>query len=89
MAWLNHFWKFSCGFFADLLVFPCASPPNPATSFLFACLSLERSQCSSSSEYPVSASNLLTIEFALEVRCDPKFSGLPKAIHFAGEVFGK
>ena len=31
----------------------------------------------------------LTIDFALEVRCDPQFSGVPEAIHFSGEVFSE
>ena len=39
--------------------------------------------------HPISASNLLTVEFALEVRSDPQFSALPKAIHFSGEMRSK
>ena len=39
--------------------------------------------------YSISASNLLTIKFALDVRCDLKFSGLPEPIHLKGEVFGE
>ena len=38
---------------------------------------------------PISASNLLTLKFALDVRCDPQFSALPEVIHFSGEVFGE
>ena len=38
---------------------------------------------------PISASNLLTLKFALDPWRDPQFSALPKAIHFAGEVFGE
>ena len=42
-----------------------------------------------SSHYSVSASNLLTLKFALDPWRDPQFSASPKAIHFAGEVFGE
>ena len=38
---------------------------------------------------PISASNLLTLKFALDVWCDPQFSALPKSIHLTGEVFGE
>ena len=39
--------------------------------------------------HSIPASNLLTLEFALDVRCNPQLSGVPEAIHFAGEVFGE
>ena len=37
----------------------------------------------------IPAADPLTIEFALEVRCDPQLCGVPEAIHFAGEVLGE
>ena len=37
--------------------------------------------------HPSPAMDLLTVEFALEVWCDPQLSGFPEAIHFSGEVF--
>ena len=39
--------------------------------------------------HPVPALDPLTVEFALDVRSDPQFSGVPEAIHFSGEVFGE
>ena len=39
--------------------------------------------------HPLAASNLLTVEFPLDVRCDPKLCGVPEAIHLTGEVFGE
>ena len=39
--------------------------------------------------HPIPAADLLTVEFAFDVRCDPQLCGLPEAIHFPGEVFGK
>ena len=39
--------------------------------------------------YPISASNLLTLKFALDVWCYPQFSAVPEAIHLTGEVFGE
>ena len=39
--------------------------------------------------HPISTSDFLTIKFALEVRCDPQFSALPKAIHSSGEMRSK
>ena len=43
----------------------------------------------SASLHPITAADLLTIEFALEARCDPQLSGVPEAIHLTGEVFGE
>ena len=43
----------------------------------------------SASRHPFPASNLLMLKFALDVRCDPQFSALPKSIHFTGEVLGE
>ena len=37
---------------------------------------------------PIAASDLLTIEFALDVRSDHEFGGIPEAIHLTAEVFG-
>ena len=39
--------------------------------------------------HSIPASDPLTIEFALDVWCDPQFSALPKSIHLTGEVFGE
>ena len=39
--------------------------------------------------HPFPAADPLTVEFALELRCDPQFSCVPDAIHFSGEVFGE
>ena len=39
--------------------------------------------------HPISATDFLPIEFALDVWCDPEFSGVPEAIHLTGEVFGE
>ena len=87
MAWLNHFWKLSCGFFDDLFVFPLAGPPNPVTCLLSACFSLVVSQCPSVPLQPIPAADPLTIEFALDVRCDPQLSAVPEVIHSSAEVF--
>ena len=38
---------------------------------------------------PTPALGTLPIEFALDVRCDPEFSGVLEAIHLTGEVFGE
>ena len=38
---------------------------------------------------PISASNLLTLKFALEVSCDPQVCSTPQSIHFMGEVFSE
>ena len=38
---------------------------------------------------PISASNLLTLKFALDPWRDPKLCGVPEAIHLAGEMFGE
>ena len=38
---------------------------------------------------PISATDFLTIEFALDPWRDPEFSDVPEAIHFSGEVFGE
>ena len=38
---------------------------------------------------PISASNLLMFQFALDVWCDPQFCSTPQSIHFTGEVFGE
>ena len=43
----------------------------------------------SPSLYPIPAADSLTVEFSLEVWCDPQFSALTEAIHFSGEVFGE
>jgi hypothetical protein len=72
-----------------LLAFPFAVSPNPATSFLFACLSLELNQWSSSPFHSLPASNLLTIQFAAHPCSDSEFCSIPEAIHFAREVFGE
>ena len=48
-----------------------------------------RSSDSSSSLHPTSTSDPLAIEFALEVRCDPQFSGVPETIHLTGEMFSE
>jgi len=88
MAWLNHFWKFSCGFLVDFPALP-SSPPKPATTFSRSRLSLRLSQFSLPSHCSVSASNLLTLKFALDVWCDPQFSALPKVIHFLCEMRSK
>ena len=74
MAWLNHFWKFSCDFFVDFPGLPSAAPPKPATTFSCACLSLGQSQCFLLSHCSVSASNLLMLKFAVEVWCDPSWA---------------
>ena len=86
MAWLNHFWKFSCDFFVDFAALTLAVSPKPATTFSCACLSLRLNQCSLPTHCSVSASNLLTLKFAVEVWSDPQFSALPKAIHSSGEM---
>ena len=39
--------------------------------------------------HPILASNLLTIKFALNVRCDPQFCSIPGAINLVGEVFSE
>ena len=39
--------------------------------------------------HPLAAADPLTVEFALEVRRDSQFSGLPEALHLTGEVFGE
>ena len=39
--------------------------------------------------HPFPATDLLTVEFALDVRCDPQLGGVPEAIHLSGEVFGE
>ena len=38
---------------------------------------------------PVPALDPLTVEFALEVRRDPRFCSIPETIHFLSEVFGE
>ena len=47
------------------------------------------SRAKSAPLHPVPAADLLAIKFALDMRCDPKFSGLPEPIHLKGEVFGE
>ena len=37
--------------------------------------------------HPISASNLLTVEFAFEARSDPHLRTIPEAVHLAGQVF--
>ena len=39
--------------------------------------------------HSIAAADPLTIEFALDVWCDPQFSGVPEAVHLTGEVFGE
>ena len=39
--------------------------------------------------YSISTSDPLTIELPLNVRCDPKLSGVPEAIHLTSEVFSE
>ena len=40
----------------------------------------------SASLHPIGAADPLTFEFVLDVRRDPQLSGVPEAIHPAGEV---
>ena len=39
--------------------------------------------------HSIAAADPLTVEFPLDVRCDPQFCSIPKTIHLAGEVFGE
>ena len=39
--------------------------------------------------HPIPASDSLTVEFALDVRRDPEFGGVPEVIHLSGEVLGE
>ena len=39
--------------------------------------------------HPFPAMDPLSVEFALDVRCDPYFSGVPETIHFTGEVLSE
>ena len=37
----------------------------------------------------IPASDPLAVEFVLDMRSDPEFSGIPKVIYFSGEVFSE
>ena len=39
--------------------------------------------------HPFPATDLLMVEFALDVRSDPEFGAVPEAIHFLSEVLGE
>ena len=39
--------------------------------------------------HPLAASDPLAVEFVLDMRSDPEFSGVLEVIHLAGEVFGE
>ena len=40
-------------------------------------------------KFSIPASDPLAVEFVLDMRSDPKFSGVPEAVHLAGEVLGE
>ena len=61
--------------------------PNPVILFLEIELMVSQLSSHSSPLHLIPASNLLRLKFAVEVWRDTQFSALPKANHFAGEVF--
>ena len=38
--------------------------------------------------HPIPAVDLLPLQLAAQVRCDPQFGGIPETIHLRGEVLG-